>query len=34
MTKLRIIRFQRRYGMTATQARLMVELYFGGSRNG
>lgn len=33
MTRLRIIRLQRRYGMTATQARLMAELHFEGTRN-
>lgn len=30
MRSLRIIRLQRRYGMTATQAKMVAELYFGG----
>jgi hypothetical protein len=33
MNNLRIIRLQRRYGMTETQARLYHELHFGGLRN-
>lgn len=33
MSTLRIARLQRRYGMTETQARLIAELFFGGSRN-
>ncbi len=33
MKQLQIIRLQRRYGMTATQARLVAELHFGGTRN-
>jgi len=34
MTRLSIIRLQRRYGMNATQARLVAELYYGGAHNG
>jgi hypothetical protein len=33
MSALRISRLQRRYGMSQTQARLIAELFFGGSRN-
>ncbi len=33
MNALRISRLRRRYGMSQTQARLIAELFFGGSRN-
>ena len=34
MTRLQIIRLQRRYGLTETQARLVAALHFGGTRHG
>ena len=34
ITRLQIARLQRRYGLTASQARLVAELHYGGRRNG
>ncbi len=31
MTRLRILRLQQRYGMTAQQARMVADLFFGGA---
>lgn len=33
MNQLQIIRLQRRFGLTETQARLVAALHYGGSRN-
>ena len=33
MTSLRITRLRRRFGITEAHARLMAELFYGGTRN-
>jgi hypothetical protein len=33
MTRLRIIRLHRRYGLSETKARLVADLFFGGAHN-
>ncbi len=34
LTRLRVLRLQRRYGMTAQQARMVADLFFGGASRG
>ena len=34
MNRLRITRLRRHYGLSETKARLVAELFFGGSRSG